>query len=268
MAVLPSITVVTPTFNAAATLEQTLASIRSQRYEPLEHIVIDGGSTDGTVAILQREQEAGRLSFVSEPDDGLTDAFNKGLSKATADVIAWLNADDLYRPGALAAVGAAMSGVPDAEWAVGRCSIIGEDGQESRRLVTAYKSFLLRRFSFGLYLTNNFVSSPATFVRRAALEKVGGLDPRFKYSADYDLWLRLAQRGDPLYVDADVAAFRMGEGSLSITGFEQQFKEHAQNARENGDGHRFAVAINGLLSRAIVLVYRLIRASRRLRRGS
>ena len=75
---------------------------------------------------------------------------------------------------------------------------------------------------------------------------------RFKYSADYDLWLRLARRGEPVVVDADVARFRMGEGSLSITGFEQQFDEHAQNARENGEGHRVAVAVNQVMSRLIV----------------
>lgn len=266
MAELPSITVVTPTYNAAATIEQTLASIQSQGYERLEHVVVDGGSTDGTLEILEREQAVGRLRFVSESDDGLSDAFNKGVAMATGDVIGWLNADDLYEPGALEAVGSALAAAPEREWAVGRCRIIGEDGRESRKFVTAYKNFLLRRFSFRLHLTNNFVSSPATFVRRAVLDEIGALDTRFKYSADYDLWLRLGRRGKPLYVDADVARFRMGEGSLSITGFEHQFAEHAQNARENGAGHRVAVAINAVLSKAIVLVYRAVMMSRRMRR--
>jgi glycosyltransferase involved in cell wall biosynthesis len=265
VAELPSITIVTPTFNAAATIEETLASIAAQNYPGLEHVVVDGGSTDGTLAILQREAAAGSLRFISEPDEGLSDAFNKGVAMATGDFVGWLNADDTYEPGALAAVGAALAARPTVEWATGRCKIMGGDGEESRKAVTAYKNFLLGRFSMWLFLTNNFVSSPATFVRRDVLTELGGLDTRFAYSADYDLWLRLARRSSPLLVDADVARFRMADDSLSITGFEQQFVEHAQNARENGVGHPIAVGVNRVLSRLIVLTYRTIMRWRSLR---
>jgi glycosyltransferase involved in cell wall biosynthesis len=262
---LPSFSVITPAFNAIGTIRETLASIQSQQYPGLEHIVVDGGSIDGTVELLEAEAAAGRLRYVSEPDRGLSDAFNKGVRMATGEIVGWLNADDTYEPGALMAAGRSFAAAPAAEWGVGRCKIMGADGAESRKAVTAYKNFLLRRFSFGLYLTNNFVSSPATFVRRAVFDSVGLLDERFKYSADYDLWLRLARRGDPVYIDADVARFRMADDSLSITGFEQQFVEHAQNAKDNGEGHRFAVAVNQLMSRAIVLVYRAIMGWRKLR---
>lgn len=264
---LPMISVVTPVFNAGSTIAETLTSIQSQNYARLEHVVIDGGSTDGTVELLAAEAAAARLCFTSEPDRGLSDAFNKGVRAASGDLIAWLNADDVYEPGALRAVGEAFAANPDAEWLIGRCKIIGANGAESRKAVTAYKNFLLKRFSLPLYLTNNFVSSPATFVRRDVLNEIGALDERFKYSADYDLWLRLARRGDPVYVDADLARFRMAEGSLSITGFEEQFVEHAQNAREHGQGHRVAVTANQVLSRMIVLTYRSIMRWRRLRGG-
>lgn len=265
MAELPSISVVTPTFNAAATIEETLASLAVQDYAGLEHVVVDGGSTDGTIEILEREAAAGRLRFISEPDEGLSDAFNKGVAMATGDYVGWLNADDTYDPGALAAVGAALAQQPGAEWATGRCKIMGGDGAESRKAVTAYKNFLLDRFSFPLFLTNNFVSSPATFIRRETLNEIGALDKRFKYSADYDLWLRLARRGNPVLVDADVANFRMADDSLSITGFEQQFVEHAQNARDNGAGHPIAVSVNRVMSRLIVWVYRAIMKWRQIR---
>jgi glycosyltransferase involved in cell wall biosynthesis len=257
--------VVTPTFNAIGTIRETLESIQSQEYERLDHVVVDGGSTDGTVELLEAESAAGRLRFVSEPDRGLSDAFNKGVRMATGDVVAWLNADDTYEPGALDAVGAAFAAAPEAEWGVGRCKIMAGDGTESRKPVTAYKNFLLRRFSLSLYLTNNFVSSPSTFVRRDVFEEVGVLDERFKYSADYDLWLRLARRGKPVYIDADIARFRMGDDSLSITGFEDQFVEHAQNAKDNGEGHRIAVGVNQFMSRMIVLTYRSIMRWRKFR---
>ncbi|MFY9488625.1 MAG: glycosyltransferase family 2 protein [Solirubrobacterales bacterium] len=265
---LPTISIVTPVFNAVETLEETLASIAAQDYPKIEHVVIDAVSTDGTLEILKPLAEAGKIKLVSEPDNGLSDAFNKGARLATGDLVAWLNADDVYHPGALRAVGEAYTTGRDAEWLVGRCTIIGGDGRESRKAVTAYKNFLLRHFSLSLYLTNNFVSSPATFVRRDVLDEIGLLDERFKYSADYDLWLRLARRGKPVYIDADVSGFRMAEGSLSITGFEQQFQEHAQNARENGAGHPVAVAVNRGMSRLIVSIYRSIMRWRRLRSRS
>jgi glycosyltransferase involved in cell wall biosynthesis len=261
-----SFSIVTPTYNAISTIRETLASIQGQDHAgPVEHIVIDGGSRDGTVELLAAEAAAGRLRYVSEPDDGLSDAFNKGVALATGDVVGWLNADDVYEPGALSAIAAAWAERPDAEWATGRCSIIGERGERSRHAVTAYKNLLLDHYSFALHLTNNFVSSPATFVRRDVLAELGALDTRFVYSADYDLWLRLGRRGRPAVADAPVARFRMGEGSLSITGFEQQFAEHAQNARENGDGHRLAVAVNAVTSRLIVWTYRAIMRWRSIR---
>lgn len=261
----PLISIVTPVYNAIETLPETLASIRAQDYPAIEHVVVDAVSTDGTLELLREEERAGRIVLISEPDEGLSDAFNKGVDAATGELVGWLNGDDLYAPGALSAVAAAYAENPEREWFTGRCKIIGADGGETRKAVTAYKNFLLGRFSIGLFLTNNFVSSPATFVRRDVLDEVGALDKRFKYSADYDLWLRLARRSNPVIIDAEVAGFRMGEGSLSITGFEEQFKEHAQNARENGKGHPVAVALNQAMSRLIVWTYRAIRLSRRLR---
>lgn len=265
MAARPTITVVTPTFNAAGTIAHTFASLDAQNYPALDHVVVDGGSTDGTIELLQERAARGLLRFVSEPDDGLSDAFNKGVEMARGEIVGWLNADDLYLPGALDAVAEAAAENPAAEWITGHCRIIGADGAESRKAVTAYKNFLLHRWTYGLYLTNNFVSSPATFVRTDVLRLLGGLDVRFKYSADYDLWLRLGQRSKPVVLRQELASFRMGEGSLSITGFEDQFREHAQNARENGEGHWLAVKVNALLSRVIVLVYRAIRGWRELR---
>jgi glycosyltransferase involved in cell wall biosynthesis len=258
---LPSITVVTPCLNAEATIQQTIDSVAAQDYprELVEHLVVDGGSTDATVEIVER---AG-LRYVSEPDRGLSDALNKGLAMATGDVFAELNADDLYLPGALSRVGRTMAEQPGAEWVTGPCLIVGADGEEIRRGVTAYKSFFLRRWSYRLHLVQNFVSAPATFVRTAALRELGGFDERFRYSMDYDVWLKLGRRGPPVVLDEPLAAFRMAGESLSLTGFERQFEEHALNAREHGRGHPLAVAANRATSRAIVLAYRAGRFSRR-----
>jgi GT2 family glycosyltransferase len=201
----------------------------------------------------------------SGPDSGLSDAMNKGIARATGDIVGWLNADDFYFPGALRRVADAFSAQPDALWATGICPIVDADDHEVRQFVTAYKRFFLRHYSFGLLLTQNFVAAPATFVKRDALRQLGGFEERFRYSMDYDVWLKLAKRQRPLVIDEPLAAFRMAEGSLSMSGFEKQFAEHVQNAVEHGDGHRLAVATNRVSSRAIVAIYKLLRALRRAR---
>jgi glycosyltransferase involved in cell wall biosynthesis len=234
--------------------------VRDQAYEgTIEHLVIDGGSTDGTLAILDA---APGVRYISEPDRGLSDAVNKGIRMAGGEVVGWLNADDVYLPGALARAGAAFAAAPDALWATGGCLILDDHGHEIRRAVTAYKSFFLRRYSYGLHLVQNFVACPATFVRRSAFDRVGLLDERFRYSMDYDLWLRLGRLRPPVVIDEPLAGFRMAEGSLSMSGFETQFAEHAQNAREHGAGHPFAVAANRAASALIVAIYRVMRRLR------
>jgi glycosyltransferase involved in cell wall biosynthesis len=253
------ITVITPSFNARATIEQTLASVRAQAHPDVEHLVVDGGSTDGTVDVLRAAQG---VRWISEPDRGLAHAMNKGIAMAAGEVVGELNADDVYLPGALEAVAAGFAARPGAEWLTGRCPIIDGEGREIRRPVTAYKNALLRRYSLGLYLTHNFVSAPATFFRTGVLRELGGFDERYRISVDYDLQLKLARRGDPVVLDHDLAEFRMAEGSLSMSGFERQFAEHAEQARRHGGGHRGAVAVNQAMSRAIVLAYRGMRAAR------
>jgi glycosyltransferase involved in cell wall biosynthesis len=256
---LPPITVVTPCLNGAETLPTALESVRSQAYGgKVEHLVVDGGSTDGTLEIL----EAAGVRYVSEPDRGLSDAVNKGIRLAEGEVVGWLNADDVYLPGALEAVGEALAATPLALWATGPCLIMDDDGNEIRKAVTSYKNFFLRHYSYSLHLVQNFVSCPSTFVRRSGFDRVGLLDERFGYSMDYDLWLRLGRLSPPLILDQTLAGFRMAPGSLSMSGFERQFVEHTQNAREHGQGHPFSVAANRATSRLIVLVYRLLRRVR------
>jgi glycosyltransferase involved in cell wall biosynthesis len=255
---LSTITVVTPSFNAAATIEDTLRSVREQDYPHVEHVVVDGGSTDGTVEILERAEG---VRFVSEPDRGLSHAMNKGVARARGAIIGWLNAADVYLPGALSAVAAAFVTRPEAEWGTGRCLIIDGDGREIRRGATAYKNFFLRRYSRSLYLTQNFISAPATFARREAYLRHPFRED-YAMSMDYDVFLQLAQAGDPIVLDRDLACFRMMEGTLSMSSFERQFAENAEQARAHGAGHPVPVAINQAVSRLIVLVYRALRALR------
>jgi glycosyltransferase involved in cell wall biosynthesis len=250
---LPSITVITPCFNTAATIQSTLDSVRAQGYPNLEHVVVDGGSTDGTVELLKATPG---IRYISEPDRGLAHALNKGIAMASGDIVGELNADDVYEPGALRVVGEAFRDHPEAVWLTGYCRIIDEDGADIRRAITEYKNALLRRYSLGLYLTHNFISAPATFFRRTVLEESGGFDERYRISVDYDLHLRIARHHDPLILRRYLASFRMVEGTLSMSGFPTQFREHAEQARRHGNGHRLAVALNQSISGGIVAIYK------------
>lgn len=259
----PLLSIVTPSLNSRLTLPEALASVRSQGLgAAVEHLVVDGGSTDGTVELLHTAQP--EVRSISEPDRGLSDAMNKGVALATGEYVGWLNADDYYVPGALTRVRDVIEERPDAVWITAPCVIVNGDGREIRRGVTLYKRFFLRHYSRRSLLVQNFVAAPATFVRRDAIRAAGGFDERFKYSMDYDLWLRISAIAPPVVLDEPLAAFRMAGESLSMTGFERQFREHAQNAREHGAQHPVSVRLNIVASRLITLVYRAMRLARRL----
>ncbi|WP_053225810.1 glycosyltransferase family 2 protein [Solirubrobacter soli] len=257
---LPTLTIITPCLNAVATLPATLESVRAQGYPGLEHIVVDGGSTDGTVELLRGAEG---IRWISESDRGLSHALNKGIAMATGEVIGELNADDVYEPGALTAVGTALAEHPDAMWLTGYCRIIDGTGQEIRKPITAYKNWLLDRYSLDLYLTHNFISAPATFFRRETLAESGGFDERYRISVDYDIQLRIARKHEPLILRRYLSSFRMVDGTLSMSGFRTQFREHAEQARRHGDGHRAAVLANQVLSAGIVSSYEVMRRLRR-----
>jgi glycosyltransferase involved in cell wall biosynthesis len=251
----PFLSVVVPCLDARATIERALDSIDAE----VEVVVIDGGSTDGTQSVLEARPG---LRWISEPDRGLSDAFNKGARRARGQVLGWLNADDAYVPGALALVEKAFHDQPASEWLTGRCPIVDGRGDPIRRGISSYKDVLLRRYSLSLHLTQNFVSAPATFFRRDAFLEVGGMDESLRYSMDYDLYLRLAVRGRPIVLDEPLATFTMTPGTLSMTGFERQFEEHRAVAHRYRQHGRVPAALNAATSKGIVLSYRAMRAYR------
>ena len=264
---LPAISVVTPCLNARSTIERSLDSVASQACPGLEHIVIDGESTDGTLDVLKSYEAQGLITLVSEPDGGLAEALNKGVGIAGGDVLGLLNADDLYLPRSLDRVAGAFRENPDSWWVTGRCIIIDAEEKEIRRVVTAYKDFLLRHYSYRALLTQCFVSAPSTFIAKRAFADLGLFDESLSYAVDYDLCLRLGRHMPPVILSGDaLAAFRMAGDTLSLTGFERQFAEGHDLARRYGRDDPFGVAANAALTKAIVLTYRALRVLRAWRR--
>lgn len=183
----PSITVVTPSYNQARFLEATLRSVLEQRYPNLEYMVMDGGSDDGSVDIIKRFE--GQLSYwVSEADEGQTDALIKGFSRATGDILCWLNSDDLFEPWTLQEVARYFTGNSKAQAVYGDATWIDIEG----RPIRSKKEHPFDRFIWMYYY--NYVPQPSTFWRRALYEEVGGLDPDYQLAMDADLWARFAER--------------------------------------------------------------------------
>jgi len=202
------ISVITVSFNAAATIGETLRSVASQSYGNVEHIVVDGGSTDGTVEIIRRH-EAGLARWVSEPDKGLYFAMNKGVGMATGDVIGVLNADDVYAgPDALAHVAEAfqMRGV--------------DSCYADLVYVDKRRGGVVRRWTSGEYTKGMFRKGwhpphPTFFVRREVYERHGVFDPKFRISADYEIMLRFLERRGVSTTYIPEVLVRMRTGGLS-----------------------------------------------------
>jgi glycosyltransferase involved in cell wall biosynthesis len=258
-----SLTVVTPSLNSEKYLSRMLQSGLSQRGNfELQWIVFDGGSRDGTLDILKSIKDP-RLQWTSEPDGGQSAAINKGLKTATGDIVAWLNCDDLYHDGALAAVAEAFEKTPQAQWLVGRCDNIDPDGREIRQSITRYKNHLLRGFSFQALLRTNMICQPAVFWRRDFGRSVGPLDESLHWTMDYDLWLRMASRCPPLILDTVLASFRIHPASKSRGGTAAQFQEGYRVAsRYFGDDWRSRWA-HRLNVEKIAWGYRLMRLAGR-----
>jgi glycosyltransferase involved in cell wall biosynthesis len=254
-----SLTILTPSLNGATFFEQTLQSVMSQAGDvPFQWIVIDGGSSDNTVSLL-RSIDDPRVQWISESDNGQAAAINKGLAMSEGDIVAWLNCDDLYLPGALAQVVAAFEANPLAQWIVGRCNIIDDSGQTIRQSITDYKNWLLRSFSMRSLLRTNMISQPAVFWRRSFGKKIGPLDESLRFAMDYDLWLRMARVCPPLILDHDLASFRVHNGSKSRGGHRQQFFEGYRVASRYFGPDKLSRVMHRINLEKIVWGYRTLR---------
>lgn len=178
----------------------------------MEIIVIDGGSTDGTLELLQKA--ADEITLISEPDSGQANAINKGFFLAHGKILAWLNADDIYLPGAVGAAVQAFEENPEVCCVYGDCAYVDAEGER----IAAYPA---RSFDLHSLVVDgeNFIPQPATFFRRACLDKVGMLDEELDYVLDYELWLRFTRVGNFLYLPEPLAQTRLHAGAKSVASF-------------------------------------------------
>jgi glycosyltransferase involved in cell wall biosynthesis len=231
---LPSLSIITPSYQQAEFIEQTIRSVLDQNYQPLEYLVMDGGSKDGTVEILKKYGD--RLQWVSEKDGGQAAALNAGFARTHGEIVGWINSDDAYAPGAFAAVAEFFAAHPDVEWVFGRCPIIDRAGQIHKGWITRYKEFWMRRYSHRRFLIENFLSQPAIFFRRRLLEKVGPLDESYHCAMDYHLFARMGEVARPAFLDRELAYFRSYGINKMSAQYRISFAEELDAAKRVTDG--------------------------------
>ncbi len=205
----PVVSIITPSYNQASFLPETIDSVLQQTYPNIEYIVVDGGSTDGTLDVLKEYQD--RISWwVSEKDRGQTEAINKGFARARGEILAWLNSDDTYYPQAVEEAVAFLSAHPDVGMVYGDANYIDSHGRVIGKFNTRQTSYArLRRGAV-------YIPQQASFFRARLWKQVGPLDPSFYFAMDYDLWVRFAKVSEIRYVPRLWANFRLHEGAKTI----------------------------------------------------
>ena len=199
----PKISIVTPSYNQAAFIEETIRSVLLQGYPDLEYIVIDAGSTDGSLDVIGK-YESWFSYWVSESDNGQSHAINKGWNKATGDILTWINSDDLYEKNAFKMVAEFFGKQDNSDMVYGNCKVIDGNGN-------FIKNSPVMPFSLEALVCNKwFISQPATFVKKRVLESIGGLDEELQLVMDWELWLRIALNGYSIYYyPKPVAKYRL-----------------------------------------------------------
>lgn len=194
------VSIITPSFNQARYLEQTIRSVLEQDCPGLEYFVIDGGSTDSSVEIIRR-YESKLAGWVSEKDRGQADAINKGIQASSGEIVAWLNSDDIYQPGAIQKAVETFQQHPEAGLVYG--NVLSIDANSQSFNLQTFKPYTLKDL-----MSFCIISQPAVFMRRVVLEQTGLLDLSYHYLLDHHLWLRMAQRAPIVYIPQTLAAAR------------------------------------------------------------
>ncbi|HYW73539.1 MAG TPA: glycosyltransferase family 2 protein [Pyrinomonadaceae bacterium] len=206
---LPLVSIVTPTYNQAAFLPETIETVLAQDYPRIEHIVIDDGSTDNTREILSSYGD--RFIWESHANRGQTPTINKGWQRSRGDIITWLNSDDTYLPGAVSKAVAYFQEHPDVDIVYGDTLLTEADGTPIERMIAP-------EFSYRALVANchNPIPQPSAFIRRRVMEDIGLLDPHYYYFMDWDFWLRAGIRHSFAYFPELLSTYRLHEESKTV----------------------------------------------------
>ena len=227
------VSIVTPSYNQAEYLERTIQSVLNQTYDEIEYIVIDGGSTDGSVEIIKKY--ADKIAFwISEPDQGQTDAINRGFAKATGDVLAWLNSDDTLEPNAVARAVEELQKHPEVGMVYGHGWFIDANDAKIGEFPSAQTDYGKLRRGYV------HICQQASFWRADLWKKVGPLDDSIYFAMDYDLWLRLAKEAPLIFINEHWANFRLHGDAKSVAEDDRCWPDMLKIHLRDG-GSRFSI---------------------------
>jgi GT2 family glycosyltransferase len=224
----PLVSIITPVLNRAETVRACLASVTSQTYQPIEHIVVDGGSTDGTLEFIQEYHPSHRFRWITGPDNGMYEAINRGISIAQGEVLAYLNSDDLYLPWSVEVAVHALR-QPGIELVYGDLGVLRKkrNGRGARFLIQFYPDFNLRHYSFV-----ETIGQPTAFWRRSLMERIGLFDVRYRLIGDCEYWLRAALSGaKPRHVP-ELMALQVEHGSTLRATQRARLREEFKTLRQ------------------------------------
>lgn len=211
----PRIALVTPVYNSGKYIEASIQSVLAQNYPELDYFIVDGGSTDGTQEII-RKYEARISGWMSEPDQGMYDALNKGFARTRGEVMGWISATDMLQPGGLLAVGGIFRDLPEVEWISGRPTWFNEEGEQTGTGEPPRVSRM--RFLAG---ANRYLQQESTYWRRSLWERAGGrVDASRRNAADFELWVRFFRHARLYPADTLVGGFRKHGDSLALRDLE------------------------------------------------
>jgi glycosyltransferase involved in cell wall biosynthesis len=229
MGELPKITIITPSFNQASYLEETIKSVVGQKYSNLEYIIKDGDSTDGSVEIIKKYAYRYKniIKWTSNKDKGQVDAINWGISRSSGDIIAYINSDDYYLPGSFRKVVEYFKKNKKKDWVIGNCRVT----QPNLKWTFTLKRYWPIQNDRRLLLIYNTINQPSVFLKNSMVKKVGKFNSNYNYAFDYDYWLRCTQFSLPGKLNEDLAVFRVHSQSKGSMTFENQFNEDYEVVR-------------------------------------
>jgi len=219
--------IITPSYNQGKYIESTINSVLNQTYKNYEHIIFDNKSTDNTIDILKRYKH---LKWVSEKDSGQTDAINKGLKKASGDILCYLNSDDMLLPDSLKYVAEYFSKNKDIDILYGNCILIDIEGNKIKTRKS--EDFNLKRL---LYLGYSYIQQPSTFFRKSVVKDVGYFNENLKYAMDYDYWIRAAKSNKVLkYVNKNLSSMRIHKKAKTFSDNKEMYVEAFNVSKKYG----------------------------------
>jgi glycosyltransferase involved in cell wall biosynthesis len=253
------VSIVTPSYNQAQYLERAIRSVFGQDYPRLEYLVVDGGSSDGSVEIIQ-EHEQEIDGWISEPDKGHADALNKGFARAEGDILAWLNSDDLYYPGAVSEAVAYLVAHPEVGMVYADADYIDSEGRVIGQFPAAQTDYQRMRRGYV------HIPQATTFFRREIWDRVGPLDLSLFFAFDYDLWVKIASVSEVKYLPRKWAGFRLHEEGKSLYSAAQCWPDMIEVHRRLG-GSRFSVIYAKYLLRRLLEPVWMLQYKARIRFG-